>query len=98
MTVTSVSPGSLDKLRAQSRADILLVDDHPNNLLTAFETNRLSTEEAYQLGAVDCLVKPIVPVILKAKVAGFIELFQKTEQVKQQAEQLRLLERREFTQ
>jgi signal transduction histidine kinase len=70
----------------------------PIIFLTAFENNRLSTEEAYQLGAVDYLVKPIVPVILKAKVAGFIELFQKTEQVKQQAEQLRQMERREFTQ
>src|SRR5262249_15697813 len=37
-----------------------------------------------------------VPMILRAKVAGFIELFQKAEQVKQQAEQLRQLERREF--
>ena len=70
----------------------------PIIFLTAYENNRLSTEEAYALGAVDYLVKPLVPVILKAKVAGFIELFQKTEQVKQQAEQLRQLERQAFIQ
>jgi PAS domain S-box-containing protein len=38
---------------------------------------------------VDYLVKPLVPAILKAKVAGFVELFRKTELVKRQAEQLR---------
>src|SRR5205823_3640214 len=70
----------------------------PIIFLTAYENNRLSTEEAYGLGAVDYLIKPIVPMILRAKVAGFVELFQKTEQVKQQAEQLRQLERREFNQ
>src|SRR5207237_457054 len=32
-------------------------------------------EEAYRLGAVDYLVKPIVPEILRAKVAAFIELY-----------------------
>jgi PAS domain S-box-containing protein len=68
----------------------------PIVFLTAFESGRLSMEEAYALGAVDYLVKPLVPVVLRAKVAGFIELFQKTEQVKWQAEQLRQLERREF--
>src|SRR5207249_10337587 len=33
---------------------------------------------------------------LRAKVAGFVELFEKTQQVKSQAEQLRQVERREF--
>ena len=46
----------------------------------------------------DFLVKPLVPVILRSKVAGFIELFEKTEEIKRQAEQLRLLERRELEQ
>jgi PAS domain S-box-containing protein len=68
----------------------------PIIFLTAFENSRLPLEEAYALGAVDYLVKPLVPIILRAKVNGFIELFQKTEQVKQQAERLRQMERREF--
>jgi PAS domain S-box-containing protein len=45
---------------------------------------------------VDYLVKPLIPVILRAKVTGFVELFLKTEQVRRQAEQLRQMERREF--
>lgn len=52
--------------------------------------------KAYELGAVDYLVKPLVPVILRAKVAGFVELFRKTEQVRLQAERLREMERTEF--
>jgi len=42
------------------------------------------------------LTKPLLPFIVRAKVTGFVELFQKTEQIKQQAEQLRLMERRVF--
>ncbi len=68
----------------------------PILFLTAHDDNRLPVEEAYALGAVDYLVKPVVPVILRAKVAGFVELFRKTEQVRRQAERLRELERREF--
>ncbi len=68
----------------------------PIIFLTAYEDNRLPVAEAYALGAVDYLVKPLIPVILRAKVAGFVELFQKTEQVRRQAEQLRQIERRDF--
>ncbi|MEX2560749.1 MAG: response regulator [Pirellulales bacterium] len=68
----------------------------PIVFLTAHESDRVVIEEAYALGAVDYLVKPLVPVMLRAKVAGFVELYEKTEQVKRQAEQLRELERRQF--
>jgi PAS domain S-box-containing protein len=70
----------------------------PIIFLTAHDTDRSTIERAYALGAVDFLVKPLVPVVLRAKVTGFIELFQKTEQSRRQAEQLRLVERREFEQ
>jgi PAS domain S-box-containing protein len=70
----------------------------PIIFLTAHDDNRLTLEEAYALGAVDYLVKPLVPIILRAKVTGFVELFQKTEQVQRQAEQLRQLERQEIEQ
>jgi PAS domain S-box-containing protein len=79
------------RLRAQERSR-----HTPIIFLTAFEDNRLSVEQAYGLGAVDYLIRPLVPVILRAKVTGFVDLFQKTEQVKRQAEQLRHLERLEF--
>jgi signal transduction histidine kinase len=68
----------------------------PIIFLTAYEKNRLPVEQAYSLGAVDYLVKPLVPKILRAKVEGFVELFRKTERVRKQAARLRLLERREL--
>jgi signal transduction histidine kinase len=156
------SAGGLTNTKCRSKADILLVDDHPANLvaleailqdlgqnlvkansgeealrrllvddfavilldvqmseldgfetaklirgreksrltpiifLTAYEHNRPREEEAYALGAVDYLIKPFAPTVLKAKVAGFIDLFQKTEMVKEQAELLRQTDRQEF--
>lgn len=68
----------------------------PIVFLTAYETSSLAIREAYELGAVDYLVKPLVPVILRAKVTVFVELFRKTEQIKRQMEQLRQMERQEF--
>jgi PAS domain S-box-containing protein len=68
----------------------------PIIFVTAYDDDRFPVERAYSLGAVDYLVKPLVPVILRAKVAGFVELFQKTQQVKWQAERLRHMERQQF--
>src|SRR5262245_3748467 len=53
----------------------------PIIFLTAFENPDFPPAKAYTLGAVDYLIKPIVPEVLRAKVRGFVELFQKTEQV-----------------
>jgi signal transduction histidine kinase len=64
----------------------------PIIFLTAFESSEFPVREAYALGAVDYLVKPIVPEILRAKVAVFVELFQKSAQLKRQADQLRARE------
>jgi Osmosensitive K+ channel histidine kinase len=41
----------------------------------------------YSLGAVDYILTPVVPEILRAKVAVFVDLFKKTEQIKKQAEE-----------
>src|SRR4029079_17095844 len=43
----------------------------------------------YQLGAVDYIQTPVVPEVLKTKVAVFVELYAKTEQVRRQAASLR---------
>src|SRR5437868_4762836 len=39
--------------------------------------------EAYRLGAVDYLTKPLIPDILRAKVAVFADLFRKAERVRE---------------
>lgn len=41
--------------------------------------------EGYSLGAVDYLVKPIVPEILRSKVSVFVDLYRKNEQIRRQA-------------
>jgi PAS domain S-box-containing protein len=68
----------------------------PIIFLTAAESPLFPVVEAYRLGAVDYLVRPLIPEVIRAKVAVFVELFRKTEQVKAQAEQLLQLERREL--
>ena len=68
----------------------------PILFLSASDRTELSLVDAYRLGAVDYIVKPVVPDILRAKVAVFVELYQKTEEARRQADQLRQLERKEF--
>jgi PAS domain S-box-containing protein len=63
----------------------------PIIFLTASDIDRSQLEKGYALGAVDFLVKPLLPVILQAKVRGFVELFQDKQRARREAEQLRLL-------
>lgn len=63
----------------------------PIIFLTASDIDRPRMEEGYALGAVDFLVKPILPVALRAKVRALVELFQDKQQAKHEADQLRLL-------
>src|SRR5262249_72879 len=58
----------------------------PIIFLTAFESTEVQIFKGYSLGAVDYLSKPIVPTVLRSKVGVFVELFQKTEQVRRQSE------------
>jgi signal transduction histidine kinase len=51
----------------------------------------------YSLGAVDYILTPVVPAILRAKIAVFVDLFKKTEQIKQQAEERANLIREQAT-
>ncbi|MDC0717391.1 response regulator [Nannocystis bainbridge] len=65
----------------------------PIIFLTAFNRSDTQVHRGYALGAVDFLFKPIVPEILRSKVAVFADLYRKTEEVRRQAEQLRAAER-----
>jgi signal transduction histidine kinase/DNA-binding response OmpR family regulator len=65
--------------------------DIPIIFLTANTTGQNHLSRGYSLGAVDYIVKPVDPAILKSKVAVFVELFKKAREVKRQA---RLLEQK----
>jgi signal transduction histidine kinase/DNA-binding response OmpR family regulator len=58
----------------------------PIIFVTAF-ADEIRAAEGYAHGAVDFILAPIVPEILRAKVKVFVDLFRMTEQVKRQAEE-----------
>lgn len=64
----------------------------PIIFVTSFGATDNHISRGYSLGAVDYLITPVVPEILCAKVSVFVELFKQTEIIRQQSEQLRLLE------
>ena len=63
--------------------------DIPIIFLTADSTGGRHLSRGYSLGAVDYIVKPIEPDILRSKVAVFVELFKKTQEIKRQAQLLK---------
>ena len=67
----------------------------PIIFLTGMDAGRLPRFQAYEVGAVDYLIKPIEPSILRSKVAVFVELAQKTAEVRRVGEMLRENEARE---
>jgi PAS domain S-box-containing protein len=69
--------------------------DVPIIFVTAFDRAESDMSAAYEVGAADFIFKPFRPDALRAKVATFVDLFHKTEAVRAQAEQLRVLEQRE---
>jgi signal transduction histidine kinase len=67
----------------------------PIIFVTAYGRDDLEVQQAYALGAVDFLFKPIVPEMLRAKATVFVELQSRTAEVARQAELIREHERRE---
>ena len=62
----------------------------PIIFVTGISDTETHVSRGYSLGAVDYILTPVVPEVLRAKVSVFVELFKVTEQVKRQAERLRL--------
>jgi PAS domain S-box-containing protein len=60
----------------------------PIIFLTALSKEDRHVFRGYEVGAVDYVFKPFDPEILRAKVGVFIELWEKTRQIREQAEQL----------
>jgi signal transduction histidine kinase/DNA-binding response OmpR family regulator len=73
-------------------AELIRGRDRSRNIpiifLTADSTGGRHLSRGYSLGAVDYIVKPIEPDILRSKVAVFVELFKKTRKIRRQAELL----------
>jgi signal transduction histidine kinase len=63
----------------------------PIIFLTAAADEMTSMFRGYQVGAVDYLSKPVVPEVLRSKVAVFVELHNKTERLKESEDKLRRL-------
>jgi PAS domain S-box-containing protein len=79
------------RMRAQDRSR-----HTPVVFLASSESVEFPVADAYRLGAVDYLVKPVVPEILRAKVAVFVELFRRAEQVRRLDHRLRQQTERRF--
>ena len=73
-------------------AELIRGRDRSRNIpiifLTADSTGGRHLSRGYSLGAVDYIVKPIEPDILRSKVNVFVELYKKTLEIKRQAELL----------
>src|SRR5438045_5900354 len=62
--------------------------DVPIIFITAF-SDEMHISRGYQLGAVDYILAPIMPEVLRTKISVFVDLYRKSEQVKRQSEWLR---------
>ncbi|CAN5773750.1 hybrid sensor histidine kinase/response regulator [soil metagenome] len=68
----------------------------PILFLTAINKEESYVFKAYEVGAVDYLFKPFDPEILRSKVAVFVDLWRKQEQIQKQEERIRDSEKREL--
>ncbi len=59
----------------------------PIIFISAVNDTENHVSRGYSLGAVDYILTPVVPEILRAKIAVFVDLFRKTEQIKRQGEE-----------
>src|SRR5215831_4949619 len=75
-----------------------LIRKRPNSehtpiiFVTSISNSENNIAQGYSLGAVDYMLTPIVPDVLRTKVSVFVELHRKSELIKIQAEELRRVE------
>lgn len=67
----------------------------PIIFVTAIGNTPTQMYQGYSLGAVDYILTPIVPEVLRAKVNVFVDLWRKAEQIRQQSERIRQVEEEE---
>ena len=67
----------------------------PIIFVTAMFLDDQDAFKGYSVGAVDYIMKPFAPEVLRSKVNVFVELFKKTEEIKRQAEHILAMEQRE---
>jgi PAS domain S-box-containing protein len=68
----------------------------PIIFLTADNMDMRAVDEAYSIGAVDYLIKPLDPKMVRSKVAVFVELYRKTDELRRKEELLLELERAQY--
>jgi PAS domain S-box-containing protein len=67
----------------------------PIIFVTSMSDSEKHIFQGYSLGAVDYILSPIVPDVLRTKVSVFVDLYKKAEQIRRQGEQLRQLQEAE---
>src|SRR5215208_5326700 len=67
--------------------------DIPIVFVTAMAQDERDVLGGYESGAIDYLVKPVRPEVLRSKVAGFVALYRARQEIRRQAELLREHER-----
>ncbi|MBL8941526.1 MAG: response regulator [Myxococcales bacterium] len=80
-------------------AQIIRARERSRNLpiifMTAYTKDDTQVSQAYEIGAVDFLFKPIAPFILRAKIQVFVDLYRKTLELERHAGLLRESQQRE---
>jgi two-component system, sensor histidine kinase and response regulator len=63
-------------------------EHHADHFCHRHQRHRDARSRGYSLGAVDYILTPVLPEVLRTKVSVFVELFKKNQQLKRQAERL----------
>src|SRR4051812_7639052 len=72
--------GLIRQRKSSEHVPIIFITSYGDDLLIA---------RGYEIGAVDYIQAPVIPSVLRTKVAVFVDLYRKTAQVQRQAESLR---------